>query len=250
MKSWYNSNVRRRLEQSVMQRVGVAEKHEDDDFEMAVRQFRATAADVARLHDVLAKHLESTRKYLRESATVAAEMNRFLKLTDLSRPAQGFEDAQNRMDQQSGDALERVYAESVLRPLEAVMEGVPDLEGLIKKHKALSLDFAYNTRKHEKAVADNEKKKAKGKDVDAAGMAERSTKLFEAEKSLKSETAWLIEKFQEIDDKRASGELARDSLTALVTTQLHLAGRLCELVGEPVAPLLLLGYNDVHQQSD
>ena len=204
MKKWYDSNARRRLEQAVLQKTGMAEAHEDNDFDLAVRGFRSTVTDANHLHDILAKHLNSTRAYLRETATVAATVNKFLKMTRLAQPSQAFEDAHNKLDQQTGEALERVFCESVLQPLEAVMEQAPGLEDMIKKHKALKLDFSYNTRKHEKEMAAMEKKKAKGKSVDMVELRSRAAKLGEAEKKLNTETAWLIEKVR-IGGSRGGG---------------------------------------------
>jgi len=134
-------------------------------------------------------------------------------------------------------SVERLYEEEVTAAAELLLWQVPEVEEKVKQRKKLLLDYDAHLRKYEtlsKTITDlqeNPEKKGKGGKLSfarrksetelAEDLTQRKVKLEQAEERVDEGTQWLIERFEEMEEKKQSGAILEAPISALIACQLH-----------------------------
>lgn len=234
----FSKDTRRRAKQQVLQTLGLAQGQEDSDFQAAFAEYKGTVTALRSLQKAMRNHLDAAKKQHETAAILTAELAAFHRNTAKFEEARELAMIHSDLERIQLAAGERLYEEECIAHADLLLWQVPEVEERARDRKKLLLDYNSHLRKFEAGkhhlnenqnYASNSstsfiqigKKKSESEMME--DVATRKVRMEHAEAAVEEVTEFLNAQFNELNEKKESGEILRGPMGAFVAIQLSLA---------------------------
>ncbi len=234
-------DVRRRMKQSAMQSLGVAEKSDDSKFKHEHDVYHGTVASVHSLRKAMSDHAEAMRRSLATASALSLQLAAFHRGSENGDSVRELGKLFAEAEEVSMSSYHRLFDEEVQYVPSEIIAEERDIEERVKHRKQLLLDFDAHKRKfksakkemddvsagishgHKYNMFSSKHSRRNSEGSIAEHLAARKVKLDEADGAVVESTEYLLSRFSELQMHRQTGGLLNSSIAALVACELHVS---------------------------
>ena len=234
-------DVRRRMKQSALQSMGVAEKSDDSAFKREHDMYHGTVASVHALKKAMTDHSEAMRRALSTASALSLQLAAFHRGSENQESVRELGKIFAETEEVTLSSYQRMFDEAVQFVPSEILAEEKDIEDRVKRRKQLLLDFDAHKRKfksakkemddvsagvshgHKYNVFSSKHSRRNSEGSIAEHLATRKVKLDEAESAVDHATEYLLSRFSALQTQRQTGELMNDAIAALVACELHVS---------------------------
>jgi len=232
-------DVKRRIKEHAMQKLGVVEATEDGEFSAEYTNFKSTCMSLQKLKKKMEVHLDAIRRMQDTGNDLTLELAAFHQNTDAATCTVALAQTMFSLQKKEFASVEKLFTDEVVDATQLLLWRIPDVDEKIHDRRNNLLDYDAHLRKYEHIfklntegddLANKRKtlfkplfsKSSRGDADIAEELNIRKLKLDTSEQAVDDTTNWLLEHFEELEMKRQHGTLLEGPLSAFVACHMHL----------------------------